>query len=48
MEHYYTGLAGELVTVDEGVPQGSPEGTPLAITAIHGFVIEAAQVIWNC
>ena len=32
MEHYYTGRAGELVTVDDGVSQGSPEGTPFAIT----------------
>ena len=41
MEHYYSGRAGELVTVDDGVSQGSPEGTPFAITAIHGFVNEA-------
>ena len=36
-----TGRAGELVTVDDGVSQGSPEGTPFVITAIHGFVNEA-------
>ena len=41
MEHYYTGRAGELVTVDDGVSQGSPEGTSFAITAIHEFVNEA-------
>ena len=41
MEHYYTGRAGELVNVDDGVSQGGPEGTPFAITAVHGFVNEA-------
>ena len=46
LEHCYTRRlerAGELVTVDDGVSNGSPEGTPFAITAIpsHGFVNEA-------
>ena len=47
-EHFCTVLAGELVTVDDRVSQGSSEGTPFAITDDHGFVNETLHARPDC
>ena len=41
MEHYFAGRTVEIIDVDDGLSQGSPEGTPFAVTAVH-FCVDAA------
>ena len=41
MEHYFAGRTVEIIDVDDGLSQGSHEGTLFAVTAIH-FCVDAA------